>query len=141
MHLSATDSEMLSGAQGPVTRFAMELLVASGCAVGADSFIEPLSLWGGLDPTTGLVMDQSHPQLGVSLTGCIVIMPHGRGSSSSSSVLADSLRSGTGGRQPWFRKNRTRFSSSESSLAPMGHWACLAFEAPRPIQRIPLYGR
>jgi uncharacterized protein len=57
---------------------------------------EPLSLWGGLDPSTGLVIDQRHPQHGVALRERIVVMPHGRGSSSSSSVLAESLRAGTG---------------------------------------------
>ena len=44
----------------------------------------PLSLWGGLDPETGLIIDRNHPQLGSSMTGAIVSMPHGRGSSSSS---------------------------------------------------------
>jgi uncharacterized protein len=57
---------------------------------------EPLSLWGGLDPETGLIVDRSHPQLGQSVTGSIIVMPHGRGSSSSSSVLAEALRLGTG---------------------------------------------
>ena len=57
---------------------------------------EPLSLWGGLDPETGLIVDRSHPQLGQSVTGAIIVMPHGRGSSSSSSVLAEALRLRTG---------------------------------------------
>jgi uncharacterized protein len=57
---------------------------------------EPLSLWGGLDPETGLIIDRSHPQRGLSVTGAILAMPHGRGSSSSSSVLAEALRLGTG---------------------------------------------
>jgi predicted aconitase with swiveling domain len=57
---------------------------------------EPLSLWGGFDPETGLVIDGNHPQAGETLSGHIVCMPHGRGSSSSSSVLAEALRAGTG---------------------------------------------
>lgn len=56
---------------------------------------QPLSLWGGLDPATGAIIDRSHPQAGQSITGRIVVMPHGRGSSSSSSVLAEALRLGT----------------------------------------------
>ena len=56
----------------------------------------PLSLWGGLDPETGTVIDRSHPEHGRRLTGAIVSMPFGRGSSSSSSVLAEALRLGTG---------------------------------------------
>lgn len=57
---------------------------------------EPLSLWGGFDPETGSIVDGRHPQVGLELRGAIVVMPHGRGSSSSSSVLAESLRLGTG---------------------------------------------
>ena len=56
----------------------------------------PLSFWGGYDPETGLVVDRAHPQHGRSLAGKVVLMPHGRGSSSSSSVLAEALRLGTG---------------------------------------------
>jgi predicted aconitase with swiveling domain len=56
----------------------------------------PLSFWGGLDPTTGLITDVHHPQRGESVTGKILKMPHGRGSSSSPSVLAETLRLGNG---------------------------------------------
>lgn len=55
-----------------------------------------LSFWGGYDPDTGTIVDRAHPQKGVSLMGKVVVMPHGRGSSSSSSVLAEALRLGTG---------------------------------------------
>jgi predicted aconitase with swiveling domain len=57
--------------------------------------ISPLSLWGGLDPVTGLVIDRSHPALGRSLAGTVLVMASGRGSSSSSSVIAEALRLGT----------------------------------------------
>ncbi len=53
---------------------------------------EPLSFWGGFDPETGTVIDTHHQQLGVRLTGLVVCMPWGRGSSSSSSVLAEAIR-------------------------------------------------
>ena len=56
---------------------------------------EGLSLWGGMDPATGLLIDARHPQRGASLTGRIVAMPSGRGSSSSASVLAESVRART----------------------------------------------
>jgi uncharacterized protein len=56
---------------------------------------EPLSLWGGMDPATGAVIDVHHPQLGAVLTGRAVVMPSGRGSSSSASVLAEAVRAGT----------------------------------------------
>ena len=56
----------------------------------------PLSFWGGIDATSGRVIDRSHPDLGACVTGTILVMPAGRGSSSSSSVLAETLRRGTG---------------------------------------------
>jgi len=55
---------------------------------------EPLSLWGGMDPATGEVIDARHPQRGAILAGRVVVMPAARGSSSSSSVLAESVRAG-----------------------------------------------
>jgi predicted aconitase with swiveling domain len=56
---------------------------------------ETLSFWGGLDPATGTIVDVHHPQRGVVVTGTVLVMPGGRGSSSSSSVLAEAIRAGT----------------------------------------------
>jgi hypothetical protein len=56
---------------------------------------EPLSLWGGLDPETGDILDVRHPQRGANVAGRVLVMPSGRGSSSSSSVLAEAIRAGT----------------------------------------------
>jgi len=56
---------------------------------------EPLSLWGGLDPETGNIIDTRHPQRGANVAGRILVMPAGRGSSSSSSVLAEAIRART----------------------------------------------
>ena len=56
---------------------------------------EPLSFWGGTDPATGSVIDVHHPQLGANVAGKVLVMPGGRGSSSSSSVLAEAIRAGT----------------------------------------------
>ena len=56
---------------------------------------EPLSFWGGVDPATGRIIDAHHPQRGVVVTGRVLVMPSGRGSSSSSSVLAETVRAGT----------------------------------------------
>ena len=72
-------------------------VLVSGRAAGpALPLHQPLSFWGGIDPTVGRIIDPHHPQLGESITGRVVVMPAGRGSSSSSSVLAESLRLGTG---------------------------------------------
>lgn len=57
---------------------------------------EALSFWGGVDSDTGAIIDRSHPQVGASVAGKILVMPGARGSSSSSSVLAECLRRGTG---------------------------------------------
>lgn len=55
---------------------------------------EPLSLWGGMDPATGELIDAHHPQRGALLAGRVLVMPSGRGSSSSASVLAEAVRAG-----------------------------------------------
>lgn len=71
--------------------------LVSGRTTGEVVFLdEGLSFWGGFDPETGRIIERSHPQYGESLAAKIVSMPHGRGSSSSSSVLAEALRLGTG---------------------------------------------
>lgn len=57
---------------------------------------EPLSIWGGVDSHTGRIVDERHPQFGETVRRKIIVLPHGRGSSSSSSVLAEMLRRGTG---------------------------------------------
>lgn len=57
---------------------------------------EPLSFWGGLDATTGEIIDRWHPQRGEVVSGRVLVMTAGRGSSSGSSVLAEALRAGTG---------------------------------------------
>jgi hypothetical protein len=56
---------------------------------------EPLSLWGGLDPATGRVIELRHPQHGARVTGRVLVLPAARGSSSSASVLAEAVRAGT----------------------------------------------
>ncbi len=56
---------------------------------------EPLSFWGGTDHD-GLIIDRHHPQSGESVVGRVLVMRSGRGSSSSSYVLTEQLRCGTG---------------------------------------------
>lgn len=56
---------------------------------------EPVSFWGGVDPVSGRVLDGHHPQAGTSISGRVLVLPHGRGSSSSPSVLAEMIRTGT----------------------------------------------
>jgi len=73
----------------------IEVLVpgeATGTVIRLD---EPLSFWGGLDPATGTIIDQRHPQVGEKLSDRILVMEYGRGSSSSTGVLAEAIRLGT----------------------------------------------
>lgn len=55
---------------------------------------EPLSFWGGFDGASGKVIDRFHPQHGACLSGTILFMERGRGSSSGASVLAEAIRLG-----------------------------------------------
>lgn len=55
---------------------------------------EPLSLWGGLDPATGEIIDRRHPSAGEIVSGRVLVLPAGRGSSSASSILLEAVRTG-----------------------------------------------
>jgi len=57
---------------------------------------ERLSFWGGLDPSTGAIIDRWHPQRSANVKGGVLMMPGGRGSSSGSATLAETLRLGKG---------------------------------------------
>ena len=56
---------------------------------------EPLSFWGGVNAETGEIIDRSHPSLGETVSGRILVMPGTRGSSSSSAVLLEMIRLAT----------------------------------------------
>jgi predicted aconitase with swiveling domain len=69
--------------------------LAPGRGEGAPLLLaEPLSFWGGLDCTTGVVTDPRHPQCGALVAGRVLLMPAGRGSSSGSASLAEAIRLG-----------------------------------------------
>ena len=80
---------------GPRVELRGRTLVAGDAAGPALVLEAPLSLWGGMDPHTGRLTDHHHPQLDATITGQVLVMPSGRGSSSSSSVLAEAIRLGT----------------------------------------------
>lgn len=56
---------------------------------------EPLSFWGGLDPHTGEIIDRRHDRSGQVVIGRILVFPQGKGSSTSSAILLESVRAGT----------------------------------------------
>jgi len=71
--------------------------LTSGYARGPKALLsEPLSFWGGYDSVQGTIVDKTHPCFGQQLGGTIMVMPRAKGSSSSSSVLAEAIRNGTG---------------------------------------------
>ena len=72
-------------------------VLSPGCADAPALVLdEPLSFWGGVETATGRVADVHHPRHGAVVTGRVLVMPAGRGSSSSSSVLAETIRLGSG---------------------------------------------
>jgi len=68
-----------------------------GAAAGPTMVLdEPLSLWGGFEPRTGVIIDIHHPQYGQCLTGRVVLMRESRGSGTASGAIAEAIRRGTG---------------------------------------------
>jgi predicted aconitase with swiveling domain len=57
---------------------------------------EPLSFWGGFDPTSGVIVDQHHPQCGDCIAGKALVMPGSRGSAGTPAALAEAIRRGVG---------------------------------------------
>jgi len=55
---------------------------------------EPISFWGGIDPRTGEVIDRRHELSGANVTGKVFVFPTGRGSSTASAILLESIRTG-----------------------------------------------
>ena len=78
---------------GVVRAIALTPGAASGAPLRLD---EPLSFWGGLDPTTGRIIDRRHPQWNANAAGRVLMMSAGRGSSSGSAALAEAIRIGVG---------------------------------------------
>lgn len=89
MSASGSKSEFQFAAQ---SLFSAPTVVSGGVLV----LEEPLSFWGGFDLETGTICDNSHPQVGTVLTDKMLVLRSGRGSSSASSVLTESIRSGVG---------------------------------------------
>ena len=66
---------------------------------------EGLSVWGGVHPSSGRIVDAHHPQYGQSLTGKIVMMPTSRGSCTGSGVLLGLAFAGAAPLALIFREN------------------------------------
>jgi len=70
--------------------------VIAGSANGAALVSkEPLSLWGGLNAQTGEIIDRRHERSGEIVTGRVLVFPQGKGSSTGSAILLESISKGT----------------------------------------------
>lgn len=48
---------------------------------------KPISFYGGVDPETGKIIERDHPLCGYSISGRILVFPHGKGSTVGSYIL------------------------------------------------------
>jgi len=66
--------------------------LSSGSATGEIlRLFEPISFWGGVD-NDGLIVDAHHPQKGESVSGKILVLETGRGSSTSAYGVLELIR-------------------------------------------------
>jgi len=69
--------------------------IVAGSAKGAALVSkEPLSFWGGISPHTGEIIDRRHERSGEVVTDRIFVFPRGKGSSTSSATLMESIKTG-----------------------------------------------
>ncbi len=69
--------------------------LVTGAAQGPLLFADVgLSFWGGVDSSSGEVIDRHHPLSGEFLSGCVLAIPSGRGSCTGSSVLMELISNG-----------------------------------------------
>ena len=55
---------------------------------------QPISFLGGVDPSTGLVVERGHELHGQSVKGRVLVFPHGKGSTVGSYILYRLSKSG-----------------------------------------------
>jgi hypothetical protein len=65
---------------------------ASGIALVSS---EPLSFWGGYDAKTGEILDRRHPLSGEIASGRVLVIPFTKGSSTTTQILLEAIRSGS----------------------------------------------
>ena len=68
-------------------------VILAGVATGPLLVLsKPISLWGGVEPSTGRIIDPRHPDHGTDISGSILVLPATIGSSSSSAIMLELLR-------------------------------------------------
>jgi predicted aconitase with swiveling domain len=55
-----------------------------------------LSFWGGVNPSSGLIIDTQHPNYGQSIAGSCLAMPGIRGSTAAPGALLECIAGGNG---------------------------------------------
>ena len=65
--------------------------IAEGSALVSE---QNLSLWGGLNPQTGLIIDKRHELYGQQVKGKVLVFPYGKGSTTGAIVLLEAVRCG-----------------------------------------------
>jgi predicted aconitase with swiveling domain len=55
---------------------------------------DPISFLGGVDPETGVILDQNHPLRGQCIADKILVFPHGKGSTVGSYTILRLARNG-----------------------------------------------
>ncbi len=99
---------------------------ARGAVLASDS---GLSFWGGIDPQTGIVIDQRHPWHGACVAGKVLVLPSGRGSCTGSAVFLELAARGLAPAAILFRE-------AEAILPLGGLIAADLFEASVPMLRL-----
>jgi predicted aconitase with swiveling domain len=65
------------------------LLPGSLTTAPALALTAPISFWGGVDPKSGLIVDERHPESGQSVSGRVLLVPETIGSSSAAAILLE----------------------------------------------------
>jgi cis-L-3-hydroxyproline dehydratase len=91
---------------------------------------EAISFWGGIDPSTGTVIDVHHPLRGSCVTGSVLMLPSTRGSCTGSGVLLDLVLNGKA-------PAAIVFSQPEDVVTLGAMIAAEMFDRPLPILRLP----
>ncbi|KZX54939.1 hypothetical protein A3709_07980 [Halioglobus sp. HI00S01] len=75
---------------------ALDMLV-DGSAEGRLMVLsQGLSFWGGLEPASGMIVDNQHPQRGACVGSRILVLPAPRGSTAAPGALLECLAAGRG---------------------------------------------
>ena len=73
-----------------------KIIIDAECRGALLRLVEPLSFWGGFDPTDGTITDVHHPQCGQSIATIVLRLERTRGSTSSTGDLVEAMRLGSG---------------------------------------------